>query len=1322
MAGREKKPLSHKQLGVRKEIDKTVKVTETTKEDEVKSKIRESKQVQKDVNQGKKSALKKRSTGGIKSRKSLEAIEITVKDTASSAVDPVTGGKPARSSQNPKLHKTSKLNKTRTSQSGTNLANELFSLSNDTKRSQSPRLCKTNKVAKGGKQGSRTSEETNLSDDSNLNTLTTKVQSPKLRRFATQNKLLTGSPDVRNGARGRNTPYITRSDSPARVLRNGKRRKLKDPSLLEGLDVRYPKRRRLLSATRDGSGSELGSKSEPCLDDQSSIAGSDISVYDFPRLENGKGSWDSDFDSKVPVDATKSEELSTHGVHSSSYSESQSETSHDSCLGKSISNKIAELIHRNKFLESIGKELVPKTEEKVVSSKLSEPSETNLGKFIENEKNLTDTNFNLCGSESVPSEKTISNSTENQPSHDCSTQDINLENEVSETKERVSHILPSARKVTAQDNADLKEMGHKNGQNLSIDIALYHLREKSTRKVRDLKVMKSKKLFQECPSSSGVFYVVQNPSNVSVQKEGDRSFVTPSIREDQSPITCSDAHLVSQDAVVLNSSAEEKLSAEFENIASIEGGTSNVPVGDVVEDTLNVCTGLQQEKESTFVLSQTIDEADVLGVKNDTVHNVNLACKEKCVSDFSVDMKECNSIDCEKDSDSKVDSDIKDDSNTVILDSKVDCESVVIKADSKNSVELSSMECENTASHDVETDMNGSGRVVIDNNDPASTTNSDTDYHVKTVSNEDCVMGMSIKNCKETVSAVDIVDHTETVNNTSSAIDCKEISYSVGGGNDCNNTTDKPQRPVLPEVSEISDHKVKTALERVIHADCESDASEGGRSIRRSTRSSRGRVRAAMLHCITAGKTKSTKLGLQEKSQDAIKDEVESFSVCLTEESSNMGSEDATFSSQTISEDSEEIKEVESKEDPVVAEANSLHKAEDLSLTTSTTVLKIQSVPSRENDIYVKEGDKELSEEKGNSVYVDELVIGKENETCETNLDIKVLKESIVEPEVTAEKQIILVQEKKQSILEPRMDTSDVIDFAKVGSENSVSNEDLSDTKPTAKKENENISNEDSFVVESIVKAESTLNIESNSKLENETDNKLPMQSKFMSEIVTHVKKDKVDCIGEVKDDKKDDMNDVDEGQVHKLQNSIEPSLFYSKEVKSCDSEHESSDDIVKGSESDISESQCDSKDQHASSSAKEEFSSCIPRCSSEVGQASDSSKSFPEEVFQMNVEQCDKISEEHSEHILSDVNSILHSVSQFEVGESLHEVSNSIDGSMVESSRHLDAGGNDSKVTDSENTFLEEDVSPEEQAIKESVLSALGLQPLRATQVLYNI
>ncbi|KAL1489908.1 hypothetical protein ABEB36_013834 [Hypothenemus hampei] len=54
----------------------------------------------------------------------------------------------------------------------------------------------------------------------------------------------------------RSSPYMTRSDSPARMLRNGKHRKLKENTLLDGLE--NPKRRRRYAS--DVSGSETASK------------------------------------------------------------------------------------------------------------------------------------------------------------------------------------------------------------------------------------------------------------------------------------------------------------------------------------------------------------------------------------------------------------------------------------------------------------------------------------------------------------------------------------------------------------------------------------------------------------------------------------------------------------------------------------------------------------------------------------------------------------------------------------------------------------------------------------------------------------------------------------------------------------------------------------------------------------------------------------------------------------------------------------------------------------------------------------------------------
>jgi hypothetical protein len=416
-----------------------------------------------------------------------------------------------------------------------------------------------------------------------------------------------------------------------------------------------------------------------------------------------------------------------------------------------------------------------------------------------------------------------------------------------------------------------------------------------------------------------------------------------------------------------------------------------------------------------------------------------------------------------------------------------------------------------------------------------------------------------------------------------------------------------------------------------------------------------------------------------------------------------------------LQEKNEEVKVLEREEDQIAVEANILVKTGDLLLHTSTISMTAQGVPSKEslghiNDIHIKEGD--LSEEEGNSLYVDKLVIDKEDETSGTQLDIRVHKESTVEPENIVEEEIILDQDKKKRIPEPKMNISDAIDFTNVGTEKIINNADSLDSEPTVEEE-----------------SKSTHKVEPCSKLKDETDDKLPVQNRFVPQIVTHMKKDKVDGISEVEGvNEKDIKTNVDEGVVHKSQSGIEPTLFYSKEnlrdVKSHDSKHKSSDITGKVIMSDISESHCDSKHQQASISAKDEFPSSTPKCSSEAGQAHDNSEFFTEEVFQkkVTVEQCDKLSGDHAVGIVSDVNSILHDMKQLDGGESLPKVSSFIDRSVVKISEILDAKGSDSKGSDSKNMFLEEEVSPEEQAIKESVLSALGLQPLRATQVLYNI
>lgn len=87
----------------------------------------------------------------------------------------------------------------------------------------------------------------------------------------------------------RSSPYSTRSDSPARILRNGKQRKLKD--LVEGLDFENRKRKRLCS---DLSGSEMS---------VSKLSGyeSDSSFSDLASSHGGENSDSKDVDSKKEV-------------------------------------------------------------------------------------------------------------------------------------------------------------------------------------------------------------------------------------------------------------------------------------------------------------------------------------------------------------------------------------------------------------------------------------------------------------------------------------------------------------------------------------------------------------------------------------------------------------------------------------------------------------------------------------------------------------------------------------------------------------------------------------------------------------------------------------------------------------------------------------------------------------------------------------------------------------------------------------------------------------------------------------------------------------
>ncbi|KAJ8938586.1 hypothetical protein NQ318_013640 [Aromia moschata] len=103
------------------------------------------------------------------------------------------------------------------------------------------------------------------------------------------------------GAPRRSSPYSTRSDSPARMLRNGKQRKLKDMSLLEGLDADPKKRRRLCS---DLSGSEMsvsrsGYESDSSFSDLASLIGGENDSKDLDAKP--KEAFDADQDVSTPA-------------------------------------------------------------------------------------------------------------------------------------------------------------------------------------------------------------------------------------------------------------------------------------------------------------------------------------------------------------------------------------------------------------------------------------------------------------------------------------------------------------------------------------------------------------------------------------------------------------------------------------------------------------------------------------------------------------------------------------------------------------------------------------------------------------------------------------------------------------------------------------------------------------------------------------------------------------------------------------------------------------------------------------------------------------
>ncbi|RZC37265.1 uncharacterized protein BDFB_004147 [Asbolus verrucosus] len=117
--------------------------------------------------------------------------------------------------------------------------------------------------------GTVETDATNLNRLSILNNLP-RCMSPRSKNF----------PKIKpvDGLSRRSNPYKMRSDSPARILRNGKQRKLKDLELLEGLDIKHKRRRRNCS---EFSGSEMslskfsGYESDSSFSDMSSLHGAE---------------------------------------------------------------------------------------------------------------------------------------------------------------------------------------------------------------------------------------------------------------------------------------------------------------------------------------------------------------------------------------------------------------------------------------------------------------------------------------------------------------------------------------------------------------------------------------------------------------------------------------------------------------------------------------------------------------------------------------------------------------------------------------------------------------------------------------------------------------------------------------------------------------------------------------------------------------------------------------------------------------------------------------------------------------------------------------
>ncbi|XP_044737037.1 uncharacterized protein LOC123298996 isoform X2 [Chrysoperla carnea] len=137
-----------------------------------------------------------------------------------------------------------------------------------------------------------------------LSTTVPRSGSPRSKRGGTRLARLARSTGVELLRMGKRSPYSTRSDSPARILRNGKHRKLKDSQLLDGTELEHKKKRRIHSDSREGS--EVSKNSGYWSESESSYCESTVSA-----IENGVPDIQLDIDPLKPLDDKKEPETPT---------------------------------------------------------------------------------------------------------------------------------------------------------------------------------------------------------------------------------------------------------------------------------------------------------------------------------------------------------------------------------------------------------------------------------------------------------------------------------------------------------------------------------------------------------------------------------------------------------------------------------------------------------------------------------------------------------------------------------------------------------------------------------------------------------------------------------------------------------------------------------------------------------------------------------------------------------------------------------------------------------------------------------------------------